>query len=143
MQEQKRIDLLELYSFAAKVYGYTAFYAFISQQPLSKAVLYQILAYMAGRNFFGLEVLSFFRHPYFRSRIKDIAAPQALTCAIQITLNSGTMNMIGNGYDKLLSIPIHILAFYGMQKIFPTEVPESMKLRSYTSIGCIIWNLFS
>ena len=142
MEEQKRIDLLELYSFATKVYGYTAFYAFISQQPLSKVVLYQLLAYIIGRNFFELEVLSFFRHPYFRSKINDIAAPQVLTCALQIALNSGNIQLIGNGYDKFLIIPTQILAFYGINRIFPQEVPESMKLRSYTTILCVIKNMF-
>ncbi len=143
MQEQIKIDLLELYSFVAKVYGYSVFYRFISQQPFSKAFLYQILAYMAGRNFFGLEVLSFFRHPYFKNRIRDIVGPQALTCATQLSLNSGVISLLGDGYDKFLMIPLHIMIFYGMKKIFPTEIPESMKLRSYTTIGFVIWKLFS
>ena len=118
--KDNNFDKYEFYSFSMYLYGYGLFYLFIFEQQLLKAIFFNffinfILNYTINHN-----ILLFITHKYWKSNLNDIAMPQLISC---------TSQLLTYNYNNYIMIPINVIIFYLIHKIYKKENIYSKNLR--------------
>lgn len=129
MSEKEFIDKFELYSFSIYLYMYGFFYLFVFEQTFFKGLLINILFNVFSYNLINYNIIYFLQHKYWKKNLTNIAMPQLLTCATNITLYSTIEK--NNMY---IIIPIEILFYYLLKNIYKDEISYSKNLRFIISI---------
>lgn len=117
----KDIDKYELYSFSIYLYFYGFFYLFIFEQTLIKALLINILGNLFFYYIFNYNIISFIGHKYWKHNLVSIAIPQLITCSTNIVLYKT--------FNYYIDIPIYILLYFFMNKMYKEEISYSKNLR--------------
>jgi hypothetical protein len=113
-------DKYEFYSFTLYLYCYGIFYLFIFEQTLIQAIFMNffinfLLTYTINHN-----IIHFVTHKYWKKNLNDIAMPQFISCI------SG---LVTYNYNNYLSIPINIIIYNIIIKIYKKEIRYSKNLR--------------
>ena len=120
MPEINSFDKYEFYSFTIYLYGYGLFYLFIFEQELLKAIFFNFFINYILHYFINHNILKFIGHKYWRTNLKDVAIPQLISCSSQLV----TYN-----YSNRIMIPVNIMIFYLIDKIYKKEISYSRNLR--------------
>lgn len=128
----KNTDKYELYSFSIYLYLYGFFYLFIFEQTLIKGLLINILTNIFSFYIFKYNFISFLRHKYWRENLTDIAMPQLINCATNITIYS-TLNISYN-YNILILSFTDILTYLLIKNMYKNEINYSKNLRFIINI---------
>lgn len=136
----KNTDKYELYSFSIYLYLYGFFYLFIFEQTLIKGLLINILTNIFSFYMFKHNFIMFLRHKYWRENITDIAMPQLINCATNITIYS-TLKMSFYYNIAILSFT-DILTYLLIKSMYKNEINYSKNLRFIINIIFFILFLF-
>lgn len=119
-EEKEYIDIYEFYSFTSYLYLYGFFYLYIFEQTFIKALFISILSNIISTYFINYNIFKLLTHKYWRKNKNDIAIPQLISCASVIT----TYN-----YNYYINIPINLLIFFLIKKLYKKEMSYSKNLR--------------
>lgn len=136
----KNTDKYELYSFSIYLYLYGFFYLFIFEQTLIKGLLINIITNIFSFYMFKYNFIMFLRHKYWRENITDIAMPQLINCATNITIYS-TLK-ISFYYNIAILSFADILTYLLIKSMYKNEINYSKNLRFIINIIFFILFLF-
>ena len=136
----KNTDKYELYSFSIYLYLYGFFYLFIFEQTLIKGLLINLLTNIFSFYMFKYNFIMFLRHKYWRENITDIAMPQLINCASNITIYS-TLKMSFYYNIAILSFT-DIITYLLIKSMYKNEINYSKNLRFIINIIFFILFLF-
>ena len=136
----KNTDKYELYSFSIYLYLYGFFYLFIFEQTLIKGLLINIITNIFSFYMFKYNFIMFLRHKYWRENITDIAMPQLINCATNITIYS-TLK-ISFYYNIVILSFADILTYLLIKSMYKNEINYSKNLRFIINIIFFILFLF-
>lgn len=136
----KNTDKYELYSFSIYLYLYGFFYLFIFEQTLIKGLLINIITNIFSFYMFKYNFIMFLRHKYWRENITDIAMPQLINCATNITIYS-TLK-ISFYYNIAILSFTDILTYLLIKSMYKNEINYSKNLRFIINIIFFILFLF-
>ena len=123
----KNKDKYELYSFAIYLYLYGFIYEYIFEQYFLKGLFLNFLINISSYFIFNYTILSFIRHKYWQSNLKDIAMPQLINSASNIILYSN--------FDIIyITIPSNILLYLFIEYTYKNEIKYSKNLRFIINI---------
>lgn len=134
MENKEVIDKYELYSFSIYLYLYGFFYLFIFEQTLIKGLLINILSNFFTYYLINYNIISLIKHKYWRENLTDIAMPQLITCTTNI-ISYSTLNIY-------FIIPIDIIVYLLIRKVYKNEISYSKNLRFIACILFFISKLF-
>lgn len=133
------IDKYELYSFSIYLYFYGFFYLFIFEQTLIRGLLINILGNLFFYYIFNNNIISFVSHKYWKHNLTNIAVPQLITCSTNILLYSTFSANVSNYF---IDIPIDILVYMLLNKLYKSEIDSSKNLRFIINILFFIYYHF-
>ena len=136
----KNTDKYEVYSFSIYLYLYGFFYLFIFEQTLIKGLLINIITNIFSFYMFKYNFIMFLRHKYWRENITDIAMPQLINCATNITIYS-TLK-ISFYYNIAILSFADILTYLLIKSMYKNEINYSKNLRFIINIIFFILFLF-
>lgn len=137
MSEKEFIDKFELYSFTTYLYIYGFFYLFVFEQTFFKGLLINIIFNLFSHNLINYNIIYFLQHKYWKKNLSNIAMPQLITCATNVTLCT-TINK-NNSY---IVIPINIIQYYLLKNTYKDEIIYSKNLRFIINIIFFIYYHF-
>jgi hypothetical protein len=113
-------DKYEFYSYTIYLYGYAFFYLFIFEQKLIQALFLNILFNFLLKKTINHNIFDLILHKYWKKNLNDIAMPQLISCV------SG---LVTYNYNNYFSIPLNLIIFYFIKKIYKKEIRYSRNLR--------------
>jgi hypothetical protein len=127
----KNTDKYELYSFSIYLYLYGFFYLFIFEQTFVKGLLINILVNIFSFFMFKYNFITFLKHKYWRENLTDIAMPQLINCATNITVYS-TLHI--RYYNILVLSLCDVLTYFLIKNMYKNEISYSKNLRFIINI---------
>jgi hypothetical protein len=120
------LDKYEMYSFTTYLYFYGFFYLYIFEEKFLISILLILFSNIIFYYLFNYNFISLMCHSYWKNNLNTIAMPQLLSCASNIIIYN---NQFINKYRIFINLPINILLFNFINKIYKNEINESKNLR--------------
>lgn len=114
-------DPYELYSFAIYLYLFTSFNLYLLKQPFIQFLFYFTTSNIFLNYAFNYNIITFFRHNYWRYNLNNIAIPQLISCVSNIYFI--------NNYNYYIIIPLNFVLFLTLTKMYKNEIKSSRNLR--------------
>jgi hypothetical protein len=132
MKNNQITDKYELYSYSIYLYLYAFFYLYLFEQTLLKIIIINFFGNILFYYIFNNSILHFINHSYWKYHINDIAMPQLISCITNITINKN-LTYFENHYDYIIIIPLNIVIYSFIKKMYKDEMKESKNIRLITS----------
>jgi hypothetical protein len=123
MNNEKRIDKLELNTFIIYLYFYVNLYSFIVRYSYFRIFFITISSNIFSYYYFNYNTLTFVCHLYWRNNIKEIAMPQLISCLSNI--------IIYRNEKSVYSYFLYFITFLTINFMYINEIKESRNSRFF------------